>query len=291
MIGTTYSTRLASLTQAATRVSEELSVTQERAVTGLAVTRPSDAPEQVASIHALSSQLADQSIWASNAAAIMSDMDVADSALDGMADIISEARALATQLSSGTYSEAELDVGAEEVLGMLEDLIGLANTDVGGRHLFAGNASDSAAFDASGTYLGDTDAPTARTGSNQEIATGFDGSALFQGDVDIFGALTDLAAALSSHDQDAVADTLEALEASTDQISFARAQVGEAFNSAEDAATVAANMETLLASAVDQKTAADPVATYTRLAELQSTYEAVLQIAASSQSTNLFSMM
>ncbi|MFH1466335.1 MAG: hypothetical protein ABIO70_18265 [Pseudomonadota bacterium] len=291
MIGTTYSARLSSLTQAASRVSAELSTIQEQAVTGLAVLRPSDAPEQITSIHALSSQLADQSIWSSNAGAIMSNMDVADSAIDSMADIISEARALATQLSSGTYSDAELDQGAAEVLGMLEDLIGLANTDVGGRYLFAGNSYGSPAFDDTGAYLGDTDAPTARTGATQEVATGFDGSALFQGDVDIFSALSDLAAALSSHDRDAVADTLGDLEAATDQLTDARAQVGEAFNSADDAANVAANMEVLLASALDDKTAADSVATYTRLAELQNTYEAVLQIAAASQSTNLFSMM
>ena len=291
MIGTTYNSRLDSLTQAASSISSEISKLQEQATTGLEITKPSDAPEQVEYLHSLSSQISDQSTWTDNAERAMTYLDAAEDAMASMSDVISEARELATQYASETYSADDREAGVTEAEALLAQLVSLANTDLAGRYIFSGNAYDSAAYDASGTYLGDTEAPTTLTGSDQEVATGFVGSDVLQGETDIFAAISDLITALGADDTDGIAAAMESLTAAGEQISAGRTTVSTAFNAADDAAAVAENMEVLLSEAMEARAGADMVSVYTSLSELQSSYEAVLSITASSQSMNLFSMM
>jgi flagellar hook-associated protein 3 FlgL len=291
MIGTTYTARLDSLTQAAGNISKQISKLQEQATTGLEITKPSDAPEQVQYLHDLSARLEDQGVWAGNAERAMSYLDATEGALAGMSDLLSSARSLATQYASETYSEEDRAAGADQAQALYDQLVNLANTDLGGRYLFAGNAYDSAAYDSSGTYLGDTDAPSTLIGGSHDVATGFDGSSLLQGDTDIFAALDDLITALNDNDTDAISASIGTLADAGTQISSARTTVAAAFNTAEDAVSVTENMQALLSQAIDKTAGADTVSVYTSLSELQSNYEAVLQITASSQSANLFSMM
>lgn len=291
MIGTTYSSRLSSLTQAAGNISKEISKLQEQATTGLEITRPSDAPEQVEYLHSLSAQLDDQPTWSGNAERAMSYLDTAEDALSSMSDVLSSARTLATQYANETYSEEDRALGAEEVQALLDQLVALANTEMGGRYVFAGNAYDGPAYDATGTYLGDSDAPSTMVSGSQDVATGFVGSDLLQGDTDIFAAMSALVTALTDNDTDAISTAIGTLADAGDQISAARSSVASEFNLAEDALTVAENMQVLLSEAIERTAGADTVSVYTSLAELQTNYEAVLQITASSQSMNLFSMM
>ncbi len=291
MIGTTYTSRLNGLTQAAGNISSEISRLQEQATTGLEINRPSDAPEQVEYLHSLSSQIEDQGTWGTNSERAMSYLDAAEDALSSMSDLLSSARELATQYASETYNSDDRAAGADEVQALMDELVALANTDVGGRYIFSGNAYDSAAYDATGTYLGDTDAPATMISGEQDVATGFVGSDLLQGTTDIFAAMADLVTALGADDTDAISTSIDTLGEATDQINLARSEVATEFNTAEDALTVSENMTTLLSEALETTAGADAVSVYTSLAELQSNYEAVLQITASSQSMNLFSMM
>ena len=61
-----------------------------------------------------------------------------------------------------------------------------------GRYLFAGTAYDGEAFDDTGAYLGNTDEPETKIGANATLRTGWDGSQVFQGAVDVFSILEDL---------------------------------------------------------------------------------------------------
>ncbi len=293
MISTSYSSSLSSMNQAVNKLASQIADLQEQATTGLAVTKPSDAPEQIEQIHRLSSELADQETWTDNAGRATSYLDVAETALSAMSDLISRATELATQFSSETYTSEDRADAAAEAEAILSQLVGLANTEVGGRYIFAGTAYDSAAFDDDGNYLGSSDTPSTMVGSDQEVATGFDGSELLQGDVDIFAtvsALADLLADTSNADAaDDIAALLGDFSDCTDQLSGARYDVAVEFNKAEDAMQLAESMETTLATSLDDLTAADSVEVYTRLAELQTTYQAVLQIMGASSGTNLFS--
>jgi flagellar hook-associated protein 3 FlgL len=200
------------------------------------------------------------------------------------------AREIAVQMSSETYSDADRDLAAIEVDALRNQLIEVGNTQFGNRYVFAGTAYDQAPFDAAGVYTGSADVPQTTAGRDLALQTGYDGAAIFDAAI---AALDDLATALRSGAGSAAATqaTLPDLDVGQQTIISARTVAGFEYNDAEDAFAIAENLELALQSALDARIAADPIETYTRLAELQSTYQAALQVTAQSGNSSLFDFL
>ncbi|MFH1058693.1 MAG: hypothetical protein V1797_08450 [Pseudomonadota bacterium] len=71
------------------------------------------------------------------------------STLENMSDLVSQARSLAEQMSTGTYNGAQRQTTADEVRNFLSNLVQLGDTQVNGRYIFGGTSTDAApALDA-----------------------------------------------------------------------------------------------------------------------------------------------
>lgn len=291
MISTTYHGMLTNLSWRAGLVARDLAELQEQATTGLSVTRPSDATSRLSWIHSCTSQLADQETWYANAQTATSILDTAESALDGISDLLSRVRELATQFSSDHYNPEDAANAADEVRSILEQVVQLANTQFGGRYVFGGTAYDQPPFEADGTYSGNTGTPSTMVGDGIEVQTGFDGSDIFQSDVDTFAVISALATALDADDATAVQACLDSIDTASTQLTAARSRIGAEVNRASDAMELAGNLEVLLAQSLDEATGVDEVEVYTRLAETQATYEAVLQVMGGTRTASLFSYL
>lgn len=261
------------------------------ALTGTDVSRPSDAAGRWQTLHGLSASIRDQQTWLDNGLAAQDLFATADQALGSAHDLLNRARERAVQFASETYSADQRTAGATEIASLRDDLLGLANTTVAGRALFAGDAYDGAAFDATGAYVGGPATSTSRIAENQDVGTTFDGSAVFQGGVDVFQVLSDLEAALSANDPTAVAATLDTLDAAQLQLTAARQEVGYRQVRVDDAAAVATNLSLLLEGRLTEHTSVDPTAAFTDLAQLQTTYQSALQVTASGSGTKLFDFL
>lgn len=264
---------------------------QEQAITGSRVNRPSDAVGRWASLHGLSADRADQSVWLEGADRAQDLMDVAESTLGSASSTMQRAWERAIQLANGTYSTEERTAAAAEIRGLRDELVGLANTRVGDRFLFSGDSYDAAAFDATGAYLGTTATSEIRVGRDQGVAVGLDGGQVFQGGVDAFQALTDLEAALAADDAVAVGASITNLEASHGQLVDWRSRIGFRQNQIADARVVSENLSSLLDERLSAATEIDPAAAYTELGALQTSYEAALRITAAGAGTNLFQLL
>lgn len=260
---------------------------QAQAISGLALQRPSDDPVGVVAAQRMSAAVADQDVWIANAERAVGVHDVADTALGGVNDLLVRARELAVAMASETADGEARAIAAVEAQGLRDAVVSAANTRYDGRYVFGGAAWDAEPFAADGTYSGDTSAPTARVGEDRWVEVGFDGSAFFAGDVDIFATLSALVTALETNDAAGVAATLDGLDVATDQIAGARGEVGVQTQIAEDAATVAESMGVVFGERLASLVQADPVETYTKLNELQSAYTSTLQVAASATTKSL----
>lgn len=261
--------------------SSRLADVQSQAITGLALQRPSDDPVGVVAAQRMSAAVADQDVWTANAERAISAHDVADAALGNVNDILVRARELAVAMASETADGDARATAAIEARGLREALTASANAEFDGRYLFAGAAWDAPPFATDGTYSGDTGQPSARVGEDRWVQVGFDGSAIFAGGVDVFGALDDLVTALETNSPTGVGATLDVLDDATDQIATARGGIGVQTQLAEDATTVAESMGVVFGERLSALVKADPVETYTRLNELQAAYTSTLQVAAS----------
>ena len=267
--------------------SARLAAAEERAATGRRINRPSDAPEDLHEVHQMDSAVADQEVWKENAESTTSLLDGMDSALGRASDIIIRARELAVAMASETASQDGRTIAAIEVRGLKATMVDAANSSFNGRYLFAGEAWGTIPFDDLGVYSGSTNEPDTRIGDTRWVRSGMDGSAVFNGTADIFGALEALAGALEANDPVAVGVTLTALDDSTVALSNARGEVGTDTVSAEDAVVNSEGLSVLFSKRLSDLVTADPIEAYSTLTQLRNTYEATMQVAGSASTRTL----
>jgi flagellar hook-associated protein 3 FlgL len=288
MIRVTRNTFLERANAALARTSVALSRAEEQSVTGLRLNRPSDMPRIVQEAERMNAAAADQDVWEENAGFAEGLHSTLETALASAGTILIRLRELAIEGSSETLDLQGRVAIAHEVSALRDALRAVANTSHDGRHVFAGTAWDVEPFDATYTYVGNADVPETRIGDSRWVETGMDGSALFNGPVDIFATITTLETELLANNTAGIRGTLNDMELATETISDGRAQVGTFMNVADDAIAVAGSLRVVFNDRLADLIEADPIEAYTTLAQLRSSYEAALQVAGSGSSRTLF---
>jgi flagellar hook-associated protein 3 FlgL len=154
----------------------------------------------------------------------------AESALDSVQDLISEARALCVQMSTATTGEEERASAASSIQNTLDEIVSLANTEINGRYIFAGTLTDSIPFNGDGSYNGDNNEFTIKIGKDSTIAVGKDGDAVFDG---VFQTLSDLKDALEGNDVAGIQAAMSYLDDHFDQITVQISDIGSKLNRME----------------------------------------------------------
>lgn len=271
--------------------STRLREVEDQAVTGLLISKPSDAPELVGQIDRLQAGSLDQEVYGKNASQAVGSLDQLDSALGRVHDTLSRARELAVQTAGDLSNSDDRGYAALEVSSLRDTLLDAANSNFGGRYIFAGTAYDSPPFADDGSYTGSTDTPTTKVGDSTWVDTGLDGSAVFDDSVDIFAAIDAFQTALEADDTAGIQSALDDIDAALDQVMSARANVGNQTNVATDASSLAESLGAQLDAGLSDIVSADPAETYMKLSELRTSYQTALQVAASARSVGLFDLM
>ncbi|GDX79442.1 flagellar hook-associated protein 3 [Deltaproteobacteria bacterium] len=271
--------------------STRLREVEDQAVTGLLISKPSDAPELVGQIDRLQAGSLDQEVYGKNATQAIGSLDQLDSALGRVHDTLSRARELAVQTAGDLSNSDDRGYAALEVSALRDTLLDAANSNFGGRYIFAGTAYDTPPFADDGSYTGSTDVPTTKVGDSTWVDTGLDGSAVFDDSVDIFAAIDAFQTALEADDTTGIQSALDDIDAALDQVMSARANVGNQTNVATDASSLAESLGAQLDAGLSDIVSADPAETYMKLSELRTSYQTALQVAASARSVGLFDLM
>ncbi len=267
------------------KLSSRLQEVTEQAGTGVRLNSPSDAPGDQALLIRLRESLGDQEVWQSNADQGLAVMSVIDSSLSEANTTMDMALELAVQMASETYSDADRVAAAAEATALRDQLLSLGNTEVAGRYVFAGRDYGSPAFADDGSYQGSTELARIRVGEDRYEEVGMDGSEVFGA---ALAALDDLTAALEAGDADAVQSLTDDIQRALDGVSMQRQLAGYQFNRFDDARTLAENMGTAVLTRLDEFAGIDEAEVYTRLAELQTAYEAAMQVTSSGLSVTMF---
>ena len=154
-------------------------------------------------------------------------LSASEGALRNVQNLVSETKATAVQMASATIGASERDSAAVTVQNMLEEIVSLANTDVGGRFIFAGSNTDTVPFAQDGTYSGDNNPFTIKVSQATSVAVGKDGEAVFKAPgMDIFQTLTDLKTALENDDVGGIQNAIEELDTFHDHMNTQISDVG-----------------------------------------------------------------
>jgi len=218
-----------------------LAKVQEQLSTGRILNRPSDNPTDVTAAMRVRDSIAQQAQYSRNAQDGKGWLSQIDSTLSGVTDTVRRARELALQgANSGAMGPAAREALATEVDELRNGLISSANATYLGRPVFGGVTSGSAAYDATGTYVGVPGDVARRVADGVTVQVDFDGRDVF-GDAgtSVFAELDDLAAALRAGDTAAIRTGIDDLATRLETVTSARTTAGTRLDRIERADTSA----------------------------------------------------
>lgn len=262
---------------------------QQRLTTGRQINQPADSPTGTNRAMQTRSDQAATDQYKRNIADAQSWMDQSDSVLQNMLNTARRVRDLTVQgINTGGLSPASQQALSTEVGSLRDALLALANTTSQGRPLFGGTTSGSAAYDASGNWVGRAGTPVERRISDTEKlrvdltgpeAFGPAGNDLFSVVGSIATDLTASPAALSGH--------LADLDTVMNSMMSAVATVGARASRLEKADTVNSDRVLTLSSQLAATENVDLPNTIMKLQMQQTGYEAALSATAKSLTPTL----
>ena len=208
-------------------IAEDLYQANKTVATGKRITNLSDDPVGLTQVLHIKATLSNMDQLGRNITFGKTWLASAETALRNVQTLVSDTKALAVQMSTSTIGYAERNAAAENVQNTLEEIVSLANTDVGGRFIFAGSNTDTAPFAVDGTYSGDNNPFTIKVGQVTTVDVGKDGEAVFKSPgLDIFQTLSDLKTALENNDVGGIQDAVGELGSFFDYMNAQISDVG-----------------------------------------------------------------
>ncbi len=260
----------------------------EEVSTGKRINRASDDPGRISQLHNVRQQLNNQGVYMKNATQAEQLLNVADTALKEIHTTLSEARELAVQFANEVYNADQRAEAGNVSSTLFDRALSLTNTQFNERHIFAGTAYDGVAFNDTGTYVGSSDSPETVVGDDLKVKNGFDGSALLTGSSDMFGAITNLQTALNADDTAGIVSALDDIDAALLDVEKGMVEVGGEMRRSIDANSLASNLEVELKQAKASIEETNVVDAYSRLVQLQTNFDAAMQVTSMQRYSGLF---
>ncbi len=253
----------------------------------------SDDPAAAATLVTLRMQSSADTQYLQNVSTLTGSLNVADSALSSVVEALTTAQTLGVEGASGTVNTQNQQALAQQVQGIQQEILGLANTTYNGEYLFSGTATttqpyvaDSSA--ASGVdYKGNDDSNSVEISQGQAMPTSLPGSQLFSNaTTSVFQSLQDLYTALNTNGNitGAVTEVQNALNYVSTQQTF----YGNAVDRLNNAQTFLTQEQTQLTTTEGTTLDANMATAVTNLTQAETTQQALVQAGAQISQLNLF---
>ncbi len=285
--------RAAAMLAALAQTQREEDIALQQLSSGRRVNAPSDDPAAAAVLTgiAVESGRADQ--FLRSISSVKAELQTADSALSSVVSALTRAISLGVEGANGTLSDANRASAAEELQGIQQQLLSLANLSFQGRFVFAGTASNATPFLADATqpsgvrYVGNNGVNAVAIGENLQLPMNVPGSQIFASSgSDVFLALQDLITGLQSNSniENAVSEVRQAF----DHVTAQRVFYGNALSQLAGQQTFLSSEKLELSDQENQVGGADLAETISRLTDIETARNATLQAAARFAQASLF---
>ena len=128
----------------------------ERLSTGKRINKPSDDPTGMSRAMDYKARIEENNQYMRNTDDAYSFLQYADTVMSSVANSLTRAKELAIQGATETQSAESRASIAEEVAGLRDEMLAAANSKLRDRYIFSGFKIDTAPFDASYIYQGDS---------------------------------------------------------------------------------------------------------------------------------------
>lgn len=213
--------------------------------TGKRINRPSDDPISTAKALRLRADVSEIEQYTRNTEDALSWLNITESAVDNLEEIIHKARELAVRGATESFSEDDREVIADEIRQLRAQILNVGNSTYLGRHIFSGFQTDRPLFQQDGTYNIDTSAPETKIlryqiGVGEEMDIGVFGLNVFGGAGGAPGAASEiiedfdnLILALDGDDTPNISAFIGDIDGHLDNVLSIRSEIGAKTNRLE----------------------------------------------------------
>jgi flagellar hook-associated protein 3 FlgL len=227
---------------------------------------------------------------------IQSELQTADATLNSAVTTLQRAISLGVQGANGTLSDANRASIAQDLTGIQQQLLGLANLSFQGRFVFAGTNSKTPPFVMDATqpsgvrYEGNSGVNAVEVGDGFHLQVNLPGSQIFAATSgSVFQSIHDLIVALQTNT--GIDTAVAAVRASFDEVTSQRVFYGNALNQLEGQQTFLGSVKLQLATEDNKVGGTDLAAALSRLSSAQDARTATLQASAQISQVNLFDFL
>jgi flagellar hook-associated protein 3 FlgL len=280
------------------RISDRLERAQRQISTGLRVSAVSDDPDNISTILQARANLESTEQIQTNLGRVKAESDAAEQALQTAVGIVERARVLGAQGMTGTASAEARKALAAEIGSMMEQLVGITRTAVGGRYLFGGDSDQQAPYsidltqsNAVSPYAGaavtrDIQHPNGTRFRVAKTAQDiFDSPAASE---NVFSSLNALRLSLEGNDETGIGSALSTVASSLDHLNGQLAYYGTVQNKVAEATEFGSALQLQLKTLLASLQEADLTEAILELNMAQIQQEAALKAKVNAPRTSLF---
>jgi flagellar hook-associated protein 3 FlgL len=253
----------------------------------------SDDPAAAASLVTLRMQSSSDTQYLQNISSLTGSLNVADSALSSVVEALTTAQTLGVEGANGTLNAQNRQALAQQVQGIQQEILGLANTSYNGQYLFSGTNTNTQPYVADATapsgvdYNGDDKTNSVEISEGQAMPTSLPGSQLFSNaQTNVFQSLQDLYNALTTNGNISGATT--EVENALNYVSTQQTFYGNSVDRLNNAQTFLTSEQTQLTESESNTLDVDMGTAVTDLTQTQTTQQALVEAGAKVSQLNLF---
>ena len=253
----------------------------------------SDNPAAAASLVTLRMQSDSDTQYLQNITSLTGSLNVAGSALSSVVEALTTAQSLGVEGANSTLNSSNRQALAQQIQGIQQQIMGLANTSYDGQYLFSGTATTTQPYaadasSASGvTYKGNDKTNSVEISPGQAMPINLPGSQVFSNpDTGVFQSLQDLYNALNSNGD--IAGAATEVQNALNYVSTQQTFYGNSVDRLNSAQTFLTQEQTQLTESESNTLDADMATAVTDLAQSQATQQALLDAGGKISQLDLF---
>lgn len=261
--------------------------------TGQKLNSLSDNPAAVASLVVQRMQSSSDSQYLQNITSLTGSLNVADSAISSVVEALTSAQSLGVEGANGTVNAQNRQALAQQIQGIQQEIMGLANTSYNGQYLFSGTKTTTQPYVADATaasgvtYNGNSKTDSVEISQGQAMPINLPGSQLFSNaTTGVFQSLQDLYTALNTNGD--IGSATAKVQSALAYVSAQQTFYGNSVDRLNNAQTFLTQEQTQLSETEGSTLDVDMSKAVTDLAQSETTQQALVMAGAKISQVNLF---
>jgi flagellar hook-associated protein 3 FlgL len=283
------------------RIAAQMTEAQTQLSTGLKVNVVSDNPDIISTLLQARANLNSAQQIGTNLGQVTTEVNTGEQALENATTLYDQVQTLSAEGATSTQTASGRATIAQQLQSIEQQIVGLANTQVNNRYIFAGDTDqtqpytfDSTQTDPVSAYQGSASTRTIQAADGTTFPVALTAQQIFDSTdptTNVFTSINNMVAALNANDQTAIQTANAALPNVSTYLNSQLSFYGNAQDSVTAATTSASNMVTQLQTQISGLQDADETQSILQLTQAQTEQQAALQSFQQIPRTTLFDFL